>query len=53
MKDRNTEILSAKSSEMNVSYPNKAGDEMEKETPIPEQYVTKWNAEKGELSMKS
>lgn len=49
MKDRNTEIITAKSSEMNVSYPNKAGDEMEKETPIPEQFVTRWNAEKGKF----
>lgn len=46
MKDRNCEIIIAKSSEMNITYPNDAGTEMEKDTPLPEQFVTKWNAEK-------
>lgn len=46
MSSKECEIISAKSSEMNVTYKKENEEEMEKETPIPEQFVTKWNAQK-------
>ncbi|KAG1702384.1 Adenylyl cyclase-associated protein 2 [Nymphon striatum] len=40
----NCEIITSKSSEMNVSYPQPNGDYVE--VPLPEQYKTIWNGKK-------
>jgi len=45
-KDLNTEIISSKVSELNVTRLNDAG-EYEKDFPVTEQFSTKWDAEKG------
>lgn len=44
---KNSRIVSAKSSEMNVSIPQGDGDY--KETAIPEQFVTNWEASKNKF----
>lgn len=45
MKDKSCEVLTTKTSEVNITYPI-SEEEMAKDTPLPEQFVTKWDESK-------